>query len=100
MRGTILSRGIDLTKLDHRDLLDIGYALLLEPLAGDPAARTKFIENELNKPLPGSQKARKQVTQDALAALGISPDAVAVTLAKQEAAAREQANADMDTADT
>ena len=100
-----MSRGIQLDRLNNQDLLDISYALFLEPLAADPKARDEAI-SKLGEPLPGTKKAKKAVARNALAQMGLTPEMVSkqLTERKKQREAREaeeaaKAAAEAETAD-
>lgn len=95
----MLSRGLTFNGLDHRDLLDIAYALFLEPLAGDPKARAEAIA-KLGEPLPGSRKAIKKVTREALAAVGLTPELARKQLTERKKKREAKAAAEADQAGT
>ncbi len=84
VRGTLLSRGIQPKALNHRDVLDVAYALFLEPTADDPKLRAEIIE-KLNAPLPGSEKAKQSAKRDALAQMGLTPEMVRKRMSAQQA---------------
>ncbi len=56
-------------------MLDLAFALWLEPAAHDTEAREKAI-TALTAPLPGSDESRKAAKAGALAAMGITPSMI------------------------
>lgn len=59
-------------------MLDIGEAMLLEPLMGHPEELAKFRAETLYAPLEGSRAAKKRAQAAALASSGIDINALQV----------------------